>query len=146
MRNGAAPSRPPDRRRSDRSPSTTLSRENLRWTLFENPRCRELGALCEQWPDLGSWRLVINGRMRSYFGRRYAGPRAIHIAAWHVAHEDRTDVVDTLRHEAAHVLAGKNAGHGWHGGRGRSVSGLSQSAAGSQKAWAKSPAPKDGPK
>lgn len=76
----------------------------------------------------------------------YAGLREIHMAAWHVARGHWADVIDTLRHEAAHAFAGKNAGHGpawWAWAR---CFGAEPKRCGSEKAWAKSPAANDGPK
>lgn len=62
--------------------------------------------------ELAGWSLVINGRMTSTAGRCKYDPREIHIAAWHLRRSRRSDVVDTLLHEAAHALAGPRTNHG----------------------------------
>lgn len=107
---------------------------------------REFDTLQNEWPALVGWSLVINERMRSVFGRCNYGRRALYLPGWHVDHGEWADVLDTLRHEAAHALAGPTAGHGpkWRSWARRL--GSEARRCGSREAWAKSPAAKDGPK
>ncbi|MGH7575196.1 MAG: hypothetical protein ACREM1_08735 [Longimicrobiales bacterium] len=55
-------------------------------------------------------------------------------------------MLDTLRHEAAHALAGPKAGHGQAWRMWARRLGAEARRCGSRKAWAKSPAAHDGPK
>ncbi|MQA91168.1 MAG: hypothetical protein GEU90_13195 [Gemmatimonas sp.] len=107
---------------------------------------RQLDTLRQEWPNLRAWRLVINNRMRSCFGRCHYNKRELHLAAWHVKRGEWADVLDTLRHEAAHALAGPKAGHKQTWRIWAQRLGAEASRCGSRQAWAKSPAAKDGPK
>lgn len=52
---------------------------------------------------LDGWRFILNTRMSSCGGRCKHERRQVHVAAW---------VIDTLRHEVAHAIAGPGVGHG----------------------------------
>lgn len=64
---------------------------------------REFDTLQHEWPALVGWRLVINDRMRSVFGRCHFGRRTLYLAGWHVEHGEWTDVLDTLLRRHAHT-------------------------------------------
>ena len=67
--------------------------------------------LCHLHPELKNWTLDVNTRFTSNFGKCYWIKRQIAVAAW-VVDADLDQAVDTLRHEAAHALAGEGAAHG----------------------------------
>lgn len=66
-------------------------------------------------PDGGAFRQVriqINTRLRSTLGRWKGSVRLVEIAGWLVDSDDHEQIIETVRHEAAHALAGSAAGHG----------------------------------
>lgn len=77
-----------------------------------------IGFLLDEWrrlqaayPALAGWSLRVNPRLSSTLGRATPNRQRIEVAAW-LAAERPGEAINTLRHEAAHALAGRRAGHG----------------------------------
>lgn len=62
--------------------------------------------------NLHNWRVVIDTRPTRRLGRCDHDRCEIGLTAWYVDLNDQADVLDTIRHELAHALAGHDAGHG----------------------------------
>lgn len=62
--------------------------------------------------NLLDWRFVIDERLRRTAGRCHFRTKIIEMSAWLIDLNDPPEVLDTLRHEIAHALAGRDAGHG----------------------------------
>jgi predicted SprT family Zn-dependent metalloprotease len=77
----------------------------------------ELAKLESEWKtlqakwNLKEWTLGYHNKRRS-FGTCYFLSKRIMISRWHAVNDPEKHVLDTLRHEIAHALAGKDAGHG----------------------------------
>lgn len=58
------------------------------------------------------WAVKVNGRLTRAFGVAKFGRNEIHISRQLAAINSRERTLDTIRHEVAHVIAGRSAGHG----------------------------------
>lgn len=67
-----------------------------------------------QRPKLKGWKLVIDTRPKSRLGQCRYRVQEIGISSWllELNEPNHAEIVDTLRHEVAHVLAGPGKGHG----------------------------------
>lgn len=67
-----------------------------------------------QRPKLKGWKLVIDTRPKGRLGQCRYREQEIGISSWllELNDADHREVIDTLRHEVAHVLAGPGTGHG----------------------------------
>lgn len=83
-----------------------------KWSQVWSQVRQEWSKLQAQWPVLVGWTLLYNQRFRLKLGRCRYSTRTIEIAQWLLAEQPLEQVLHTLRHEAAHVLAGKGAAHG----------------------------------
>jgi predicted SprT family Zn-dependent metalloprotease len=69
-------------------------------------------ALQNEHPELRAYRLEL-GRGVKVFGTCSYKDRVIKVSKHHLRESPDELVLNTLRHEAAHALAGPGAGHGW---------------------------------
>ncbi len=60
---------------------------------------------------LGQWTFAWNRRQKS-FGVCCYDTKQIQLSRYHAEYEPEENVLDTIRHEIAHALAGSAAGHG----------------------------------
>lgn len=58
------------------------------------------------------WRFVYSNRSSRRYGCCKYMQRTIEVSKWHAVQNDEWAVLDTLKHEVAHILAGPLAGHG----------------------------------
>lgn len=72
----------------------------------------EWAKLQAEWPELQRWNLTVCTRSKQRLGVCRFNKREIALAAWLLSTGDVDEVIDTLRHEAAHALAGASARHG----------------------------------
>lgn len=67
--------------------------------------------LRDQWPELRRWTLEIDRRSKVRCGVCRYHKREVAVSAWLLERGLLDEAIDTLRHEAAHALAGR-VGHG----------------------------------
>jgi len=79
-----------------------------RWGIIQ--QC--WGALYSQHAGLEGWRLVPNTRCVRRAGCARFDTREVEISTLYLRETNETEALDTVRHEAAHCLAGYSAGHG----------------------------------
>ena len=70
--------------------------------------------LREEYPDeTKGWRLCFDSRPKSRLGQCRYGPKEVAVSAFYVdGTAPMEGVLDTIRHEVAHILAGPRAKHG----------------------------------
>jgi predicted SprT family Zn-dependent metalloprotease len=61
---------------------------------------------------LYDWRLAITARMTSAAGYCHYQSKTISIAEWLTLRAGPAEIIDTVRHEVAHAIAGQDANHG----------------------------------
>jgi hypothetical protein len=72
----------------------------------------EFARLQARFPALARWRIEVSARMTSSAGLCYYDDRLIRVAEWLVLRAPEAEVLNTVRHEAAHALAGRYHNHG----------------------------------
>lgn len=72
----------------------------------------EFAKLQAELPALADWRIEVSSRATVTMGLTYHTTKVIRIAEWLVLRGTRRELLDTIRHEAAHAVLGKNEGHG----------------------------------
>ena len=82
--------------------------------MIPNEAKSEWWALQEKYPVLRGWSLEEDRRSKKRLGCCHYSEKVITLSAWlwKWNSENHPQLIDTLRHEAAHVLAGPNVGHG----------------------------------
>jgi hypothetical protein len=65
-----------------------------------------------KWGLIPGWRAEISNRMTSVLGKCNYTRKAIVLSAKYILENDEAAVLDTIRHEIAHALAGSLAEHG----------------------------------
>ena len=72
----------------------------------------EWKSLNDKFKELNGYTLVLTGS-KKILGSTDFRNKTISLSKYHVLNSPMDKVIDTLRHEAAHVIAGINANHGY---------------------------------
>lgn len=72
----------------------------------------EFERLQDRYPKVKPWELVISPQLRRAAGCALFDKQVIKIADWLTTRASQDEVLDTLFHEVAHVLAGIDVNHG----------------------------------
>jgi predicted SprT family Zn-dependent metalloprotease len=72
----------------------------------------EFARLQHRYPEAKGWELEISSRLKRAAGVALYDEKIIRLADWLTTRASEAEVLDTLYHEVAHVLAGIEADHG----------------------------------